>query len=141
MKKYDFDKEQVDRIMKCANESIREMNERKAGCVACVFTSVSEDTGKPTKESDALMTSILSIVRKNLEKLGYFVLFARSNDGDFVVYIAKELFYIDMINTLLDMRPRLSSSVYIGLMGKVLGLSDQEIKDEIGNSDDVEEDD
>lgn len=134
MKKYDYIRETIDAMTECAEQSIRNMNKRRAGCACCVFTAVSTETNKHAKESDGRMVEILTIIGNKLKKRGYStVIYQGNKDGSFLFYIAKEWFYIESIKTLHDMKPKISKVAFWCLLGKVLGLSDEEIERELSD--------
>lgn len=149
MKKNDFTKEQINGVMDCMNEAITEARKRRAGIAIADFY-VSSPNGKTTNKFDDKTESILVLAAEKLRKLGYYSISVKYEDdtpGHFRVYIAKEIFYIEMVHALLDLQDRMSSVAYIGFMGKLAGFSDLEIKHQLeeagcfDSDEDDEEDD
>ena len=133
MKKYDCVRELIDYATECTDQAISNMNKRRAGCACCVFADVSDKTNEHSKESDETILEILTIISNKLKKRGYYTItYQRNKDGGFLLYITKEWFYIESVKTLHNIRPNISEVAFCGLMGKVLGLSDDKIKEEIG---------
>lgn len=138
MKKYDYIRQTIDAMTECTEQAISDMNRRRAGCACCVFAAVSDKTNQYTKESDGRMVEILTIIGNKLKKRGYYTVIYQGNKyGSFLFYIAKEWFYIESVKTLHNMQAKMSKVAFCSLIGKVLGLSDDNIKDQIGN---IEED-
>lgn len=149
MKKNNFTKEQIDQVMSFMNEAITDSRKRRAG-VAIADFYVSSLTGKFTNKFDDKAESILVLAAEKLRKLGYYSISVKYEDdtpGHFRVYIAKEVFYIEMVHALLDLQERMSPVAYIGFMGKLAGYSDLEIKHQLEDAgcfdsdEDDEEDD
>ena len=136
--------------MDCMNEAITEARRRRAG-VAIADFYVSSLDGKSTNKFDDKAESILALAAEKLRKLGYYSITVKYEDDTsghyFRVYISKEGFYLEMVQTILNLQDRMSAVACIGFMGKLAGYSDLEIKHQLEDAgcfdsdEDDEEDD
>ena len=134
----DYIREQIDTMTEFVYQAISDMNRKRAGCACCLFDPISTKTNEDIKESDKRTVEILTIIGNKLKKQGYYtVIYHGTKTGSFLLYIAKEWFYVESLKTLHNIQAKISRAAFGCLLGKVLGLSDEQIKFQIG---DIEED-